>query len=88
MMKVSMVTAALVIGLAAPAIAGEGHCHEDMGTVDKAMASAKLNDADMATVKAARAKAEELHTAKKEEECEAALKDAQKLLGIKDAHSH
>lgn len=87
-MKASMLATVVLVGLAAPAFAGEGHCHEDMGAVDKAIASAKLSDADMATVKAARAKAEELHTAKKEEECEAALKDAQKLLGIKDTHSH
>ncbi|CAN1723683.1 DUF1090 domain-containing protein [Hyphomicrobium sp. 1Nfss2.1] len=80
--------AAAAIGLAIPAMAAGDHCDADMAAVDKAMATAKLSDGDMAKVKAARATAEEMHTAKKNEECEAALKEAQKLLGIKDAHGH
>lgn len=50
------------------------------------MSTAKLSDADMAAVKAAREKGEELHAAGKEEECEKSLADAQKLLGIKEQH--
>lgn len=88
MSKLSMLVAVAAMGVTMPALAGGGHCDEDIAAVDKAMAGAKLSEADLATVKAARAKAEEMHTAKKEEECEAALKDAQKLLGIKDAHNH
>lgn len=88
MKKLGILVAAAAMGLAVPAIAGGGHCDEDMAAVDKALATAKLSDADLTKVKAARATAEEMHAAKKNEECEAALKDAQKLLGIKDAHGH
>ena len=88
MTKLGILVAAAALGLAAPAIAGGGHCDEDIAAVDKALATAKLSDADLAKAKAARATAEEMHTAKKYEECEAALKDTQKLLGIKDAHGH
>ena len=68
------------------AFAGEGHCDADLKAVDTAMAKTKLSEADTATVKAARAKAEALHKAGKEEECEKALAGAQKLLGIKEEH--
>jgi hypothetical protein len=88
MMKVRMLAAVVVMGLATPAFAGGEHCDEDMAAVDKAMATAKLSDADMAKVKAARASAEEMHMAKKYEECEKALGEAQALLGIKDKHEH
>ena len=87
-MKVLTLLMVVATGFAAPAFAAGGHCDEDMAAVDKAMATAKLSDADMAKVKAARANAEEMHTAKKNEECEKALKEAQSLLGIKDAHGH
>ncbi len=87
-MKVLTLITVLAMGFVTPALAGGGHCDEDMAAVDKAMASAKLSDADMAKVKAARANAEEMHTAKKNEECEKALKEAQALVGIKDAHGH
>lgn len=88
MTKLRIFVAAAAVGLAGPALAAGGHCDDDIAVVDKALATAKLSDADIAKVKAARATAEELHKAKKYEECEAALKDAQKLLGIKDAHGH
>ena len=87
-MRISILAAVVAMGLAAPAFAGGAHCDEDMAAVDKAMATAKLSDADMAKVKAARASAQELHDAKKNEECEKALNDANTLLGIKDKHAH
>ncbi len=86
-MKVSLIAAAILLA-AVPAIAGGGHCDEDIAAVDKAFAAAKLSEPDMATVKAARASAEEAHTAKKYEECEKALEAAQKLLGIKEKHAN
>ena len=85
-MKLTVMTALAVTALATPAFAGSGHCDADLKAVDAAMATAKLSDADMATVKAARAKGEELHKAGKEEDCEKSLADAQKLLGIKEQH--
>ena len=45
-------------------------------------------DPDMAKVKAARGKADGLHKANKEEECEKSLAEAQKLLGIKEPHKN
>ncbi len=87
-MKVSLMAAAIILAVAAPAMAGGGHCDEDIAAVDKALSAAKLSDADVATVKAARASAEEAHVAKKFEECEKALEPAQKLLGLKDKHGH
>lgn len=87
-MKVSLMAAAILLAAAVPAMAGGGHCDEDIAAVDKALAAAKLSDADLATVKAARASAEEAHTAKKSEECDKALEPAQKLLGINDKHGH
>ena len=86
-MKILTLVTMLTIGLATPVLAAGDHCDADMAAVDKAMATAKLSDADMAKVKAARASAEDLHTAKKNEECESALKEAQSLLGIKDSHA-
>ena len=88
MIKFTILTVAFVMGIAAPALAGGGHCDEDMAAVDKAMTNAKLSDADTAKIEAARAKAEEMHTAKKSEECEKALAEALVLLGIKDKHGH
>lgn len=88
MMKVRFLAAVVAMGLAAPAFAGGTHCDEDIAAVDKAMATAKLGDADLAKVKAARASAEEMRAAKKDEECEKALGEAQALLGIKDPHGH
>jgi hypothetical protein len=88
MMKFRILAAVVAMGLTAPALAGGTHCDEDIAAVDQAMATAKLGDADMAKVKAARASAEELRTAKKDEECEKALGQAQALLGIKDKHEH
>ncbi len=85
-MRPTMLAATAVIALATPAFAGSGHCDADLKAVDAAMATAKLGDADMATVKAALAKGEELHKAGKEEDCEKSLAGAQKLLGIKEQH--
>jgi hypothetical protein len=87
-MKVRILATVVAMGLAAPASAGGIHCDEDIAAVDKAMATAKLSDADMAKVKAARTSAEEMHAAKKDEECEKVLAEAQALLGIKDPHGH
>lgn len=75
---------AMMILALAPAFADEGHCSADLKAIDAALLKAKLSDSDTATVKAARAKAEELLKAGKEEECEKTVTSAQKLLGIKD----
>lgn len=86
-MKASIaVVASMMIFAVSPAFASEGHCGADIKAVDAALGKAKLTDADRATVKAARAEAEELHKAGKEEECEKSLTVAQKLLGIEDKH--
>ena len=86
-MKASItVVASMMILALNPAFASEEHCAADIKAVDAALGKAKLTDADRATVTAARAKAEELHKAGKEEECEKSLKGAQKLLGIEDKH--
>ncbi len=87
-MKLTMLVAATVTIFATPALAAGGHCDADIKVVDAAVSKAKLSDADMAKVKAARAKADDLHKANKEEECEKVLAQAQKLLGIKDTHKH
>jgi hypothetical protein len=88
MMKVRILAAVVAMGLAAPAFAGGTHCDEDIAAVDEALATAKLSEADMAKVKAARESAEEMRAAKKDEECEKALGEAQALLGIEDKHEH
>ena len=84
-MKPSILSvAAMIFAVSPAAFASEGHCAADIKAVDAALSKAKLSDADRATVKAARAKAEELNKAGKEEECEKSLAGAQKLLGIED----
>ena len=83
-MKASILSVAAMTFAMSPAFASEGHCAADIKAVDAALSKAKLTDADRATVKAARAKAEELNKAGKEEECEKSLTSAQKLLGIED----
>ena len=85
-MKLTLAAAVAAIVLATPALAAGGHCDEDLKAIDAAMATAKLSDADMAKVNTARAKAEELHEAGKEEDCEKSLAGVQKLLGIEDQH--
>ena len=87
-MKLTVLAAVAAMILGTAALAAGGHCDEDLKAVDAAMSKAKLSDADMAKVKAARAKAGDLHKANKEEECEKSLAEAQKLLGIKDSHKH
>ena len=84
MKKRSVLSMAVIIFASASAFAGEDHCGADLKAIDAAIVKAKLSDADMATVKAARAKAGELHKAGKEEECEKTVTSAQKLLGIRD----
>jgi hypothetical protein len=87
-MKRTVLAALAAMVLATPALAAGGHCDADIKAVDAAMSKAKLSDPDMAKVKAARAKADGLHKANKEEECEKSLAEAQKLLGIKDPHKN
>ena len=87
-MKLTALAALAAMVLATPALAAGGHCDADLKAVDAAMSKAKLSDADMAKVKAARAKAGDLHKANKEEECEKSLAEAQKLLGIKEPHKN
>lgn len=86
-MKLATLAVFAAMVLAAPAFAESGHCDADLKAIDAAMSTAKLSEVDMATVKAARAKGEELHKAGKEEECEKALAEAQGVLGIKDSHA-
>lgn len=85
-MKLTFLAAIAAVTLAPPAFSASGHCDADLEAIDTAMSTVKLSDADMGAVKAAREKAEELHEAGKEEECEKALAGAQKLLGIKEPH--
>ncbi|MBX9588224.1 MAG: hypothetical protein K2X43_02895 [Hyphomonadaceae bacterium] len=87
-MKMTVLLAVAATALAMPALAAGGHCDADLKAVDAAISKAKLSDADMTKVKAARTKADQLHKAGKEEDCEKSLAEAQKLLGIKDAHKH
>ncbi len=87
-MKLTVLVAATVTIFAMPAHAAGGHCDADIKAVDAAVSKAKLSNVDIARVKAARAKADGLHKANKEEECERVLAQAQKLLGIKDTHKH
>lgn len=76
----------LITGSLHPAFAAGNHCDEDLKQLDAAMVGAKLNEADLAKVKASRATAGNLHKAKDNEGCEAALADAKKLLGISETH--
>lgn len=85
-MKQILIAVVATTVLVMPAFAESGHCDADIKAIDAAMSTAKLSDADLATVKAARAKGEDLHKAGKEEECEKSLADAQKLLGIAEQH--
>ena len=87
-MKLIVLAAVAAMVLGTPVLAAGGHCDADLKAVDAAISKAKLSDADMAKVKAARAKADTLHKGGKEEECEKSLAEAQKLLGIKDTHKH
>lgn len=87
-MKATVMATALTIALALPVSAAEEHCDNDIKKVDEAIADAKLDDEALTKVKAARDAADEFHTAEKFEECEAALKEAQLLLGLKDGHDH
>ncbi len=59
------------------------HCPKDMKAIDDALAkNPKLSAADMKTVKAARAKGEELHKAGKHQESVDELGKAMKILKI------
>ena len=86
MKHASVPAVAMLMVAMMPAFAGEGHCDADLKAIDTALAKAKLSEPDMAAVKAARSKAEELHKAGKEEACEKALAGAQKLLGLEEQH--
>ncbi len=83
MMKSSILAcfaAALIMVASAPAFAGS--CPMRMDKIDAALSTAKLSQADMGKVTELRAKGEALHKAGKHAESVAALKEAQKLLGI------
>ena len=83
-MKLTTLSVVFATIFAAPVVAAEGHCDADLKAVDSALSKAKLSDADMAKVKAARTNADQLRKAGKDEDCEKSLAEAQKLLGIKD----
>ena len=87
-MKLTAILVAATMALATPALSAVGHCDADLKAVDAAISNVKLSDADMAKVKAARAKADGLLKVGKDEDCEKSLAEAQKLLGIKDSHKH
>lgn len=72
--------AALIMIASAPAFAGS--CPLQMKKIDAALSSAKLSQADMGKVTGLRAKGEAMHKAGKHAESVAALKEAQKILGI------
>lgn len=72
--------AALILLASAPAFAGS--CPMRMDKIDAALSSAKLSQADMGKVTSLRAKGEAMHKAGKHAESVAALKEAQKILGI------
>lgn len=71
-----------------PALAAAGHCEDDIKAVDVAIPKSKLSAADLTKVKEARAKADALHKAGKEEDCEESLAQAQQMLGIKEQHKN
>ena len=85
-MRALLIAAALSLGLAgglaAPAFAF--HCPVDMAAIDAALAAGpQISEADLAKVKALRAKGEEEHKAGKHAESVATLAEAKALLGIK-----
>jgi hypothetical protein len=81
MTKPIALATALFLAFAGPAFANQ--CPKQMAAIDEALAkSPQLSEADMAEVKRLRAEGEELHAAGKHAESEAALAQAQQLLGI------
>jgi hypothetical protein len=74
--------------LSTPAMAASDHCEADIAAINTALSKAKLSAADTKVVNDALAKGAELRKAGKDEGCEKVLASAQKLLGIKDKHSH
>jgi len=85
-MKLSIPLALACVVLTTPAVAAGSHCHDDIKAVDAAVASAKVADVDKEKAKAALSKADELHKANKEEDCEKTVAEARKLLGMKSSH--
>lgn len=80
-MKRTLAFAAALMFAAGSALAM--HCPKDMKAIDEALAkNPKLSEADMKTVKAARAKGEELHKAGKHQESVDELGKAMKILKI------
>ena len=71
---------ALLLGVAPAAWAGS--CPMDMAAIDKAMASAKLNDAQKTQVTTLRAEGEALHKAGQHPQSMAKLAEAKKILNI------
>ena len=84
MKSASVLALVLGVGLSVPASAGD--CHGDIAAIDKAMATAKLSDPDMAKVRKARASAEQMDKAKDHEGCKKALLETQSLLNVKHTH--
>ena len=80
MLKKTLLTAGLVIGLAAPAFAAS--CPMDMKAIDDAMSSAQLSDEDKAKVMSLRAKGEEQHNSGDHAGSVQTLGEAKKMLGI------
>ena len=72
----------IALALAASTVLA-GNCPNEWKAIDAALPKAKLDSKQMAEVKKLRAEGEQLHTAGKHKESEAALAKAKGILGIK-----
>ncbi len=79
-MSKRIVTAAVLLVLAAPALAG--HCPKDVKAIDAALEDAKLDDDVMAEVQDLRDEGEDLHNAGQHEESLEVLHEAMKILKL------
>ena len=80
MLKKTLLTAGLVIGLASPVFAAS--CPMDMQAIDAAMKSSKLSATDKATVMTLRTEGEALHEAGNHAASVEKLGEAKTLLGL------
>lgn len=80
MLKKSLITAAALTFIAAPAFAFQ--CPADMAQIDAALETASLTSEQEAEVRALRAQGEELHEAGQHQESVDTLAQAKAILGI------
>ncbi|HXV31414.1 MAG TPA: hypothetical protein VD840_13875 [Sinorhizobium sp.] len=78
---ITRILIALLLALA-PATAFANRCPGMMAAIDAALPKASLSEADMTKVKQLRKQGEDLHAAGDHAGSEAALSEAQKLLGL------